>query len=223
MLKRLFSSHKKTGDKRKVKKRVAEIVGVLALGILISVNIFTTYAGTAPAAPIGTEGYFWLYIDDVTDATNKKTSAYKIHLNPYNTDGSAVWSNKAYETKVSQEYVGGPNAFDFSVTAGTAKEDGWAAVDPGLYRGTRYFVIPINIDVRSVNGNSEIYIKDEIGFENTTDENGSDLNTLHAQHELGSAHMTIELDTNNVDLTRLHAGGKETNCRITIKIAKVKP
>lgn len=220
MLKRIFSKRRKTGNSDKIKRRMAGIVGVLALGILLSINIFTTYAGTAPSSPIGTDGYFTLKIVDVTDPTERVTAMYNIYLNPYHDDGSAVWSNAPYKTRVSQQLVSGQetNIFDFSVTAGDAIQDGWAAINPGVYDGTRYYVIPINIDVRSANGNSSIFIKDEVGFDRTTTENGSDYNTFKPNHEVGSAHLYLEMDTNNCGLTHLHAGGEDTHCIITLKI-----
>ena len=220
MLKRIFSRRRKTGNSDKIKRRMAGIVGVLALGILLSINIFTTYAGTAPSSPIGTDGYFDLEIRDVTNPSETVTARYRIYLNPYHDDGSAVWSNAPYKTKVTQQLVSGQatNVFDFSVTAGDAIQDGWAAVNPGVYDGTRYYVIPINIDVRSANGNSSIFIKDEVGFKDTTTENGSDYNTFKPNHEVGSAHLYLEMDTNNCGLTHLHAGGEDTHCIITLKI-----
>ena len=190
------------------KSRIVMAVFAFVVTALLLCKGDTVYA----AAPIATEGYFDVEIYDHNNPNDTRTY-FRVYLDV------PVGSNSAssYSVSARQYLTGGANCVDVSFSSGMSKQDGWAFVNPP--HPDRYFITPITVDLRKVNGNSDYFIYDR-KLENTTEQNAGDENTF--VFEKANNKVTIDIDTNNSGLTALagEGGMASAHCTLKIEVAK---
>ena len=171
----------------------------------------TVYA----AAPIATDGYF--DVDIYEHGKYETTSTrFRVHLNVPTGSNSA---SSYYVSAIQELKPGDPgaNCMDVTFSSGMSKQDGWAFVNPP--QPDRYFITPITVDLRKVNGNSDYFIYD-YKLTHTTEQNAGDGNTF--VFDEANNKVTIDIDTNNSGLTALAGEGglASAHCTLEIEVAR---
>ena len=192
------------------KSRIVMAVFAFVITALLLCKGDTVYA----AAPIATDGYF--NVDIYEHGNDKPTrTKFKVYLNvPVGSTSASSYSVSAIQ---ELRDGGGANCVDVTFSSGMSKQDGWAFVNPP--HPDRYFITPITVDLRKVNGNSDYFIYD-YKLTHTTEQNAGDGNTF--VFDEANNKVTIDIDTNNSGLTALAGEGglASAHCTLEIEVAR---